>query len=97
MMASDVATVVYVAPAGARAASAGVFITLSANIAPWADHAHRSCAPRCGQGKMDETMEKKVVNDLAAMMRGIAEKRGRNAQWAEEAVRESVSITRPRR
>jgi membrane-bound serine protease (ClpP class) len=45
------------------------------------------------QGKMDETMEKKAVNDLAAMMRGIAEKRGRNAKWAEDAVRHSVSIT----
>ena len=45
------------------------------------------------QGKMDETLEKKAVNDLAAMMRGIAEKRGRNAKWAEDAVRNSVSIT----
>jgi membrane-bound serine protease (ClpP class) len=45
------------------------------------------------QGKMDETMEKKVMNDLAAMIRGIAEKRGRNAQWAEDAVRKAVSVT----
>jgi len=45
------------------------------------------------QGKMDKTMEAKVVNDLAAMARGIAEKRGKNVKWAEEAVRKSVSIT----
>jgi membrane-bound serine protease (ClpP class) len=45
------------------------------------------------EGKMDKTMEAKVVNDLAAMARGIAEKRGKNAKWAEEAVRKSVSIT----
>jgi membrane-bound serine protease (ClpP class) len=94
MMASDVPTVVYVAPSGARAASAGVFITLAANIAAMAPTTHIGAAhPVQMQGKMDETMEKKAVNDLAAMMRGIAEKRGRNAKWAEDAVRHSVSIT----
>jgi membrane-bound serine protease (ClpP class) len=94
MMASEVAIVVYVAPSGARAASAGVFITLSANIAAMAPTTHIGAAhPVQMQGKMDKSMEKKAVNDLAAMVRGIAEKRGRNAQWAEEAVRESVSIT----
>jgi len=94
MMASNVPTVVYVAPSGARAASAGVFITLAANIAAMAPTTHIGAAhPVQMQGKMDETMEKKAVNDLAAMMRGIAEKRGRNAKWAEDAVRQSVSIT----
>ena len=94
MMASDVPTVVYVAPSGGRAASAGVFITLAANIAAMAPTTHIGAAhPVQMQGKMDETMEKKAVNDLAAMMRGIAEKRGRNAKWAEDAVRNSVSIT----
>lgn len=94
IMASEVPIVVYVAPEGARAGSAGVFITLSANIAAMAPTTHIGAAhPVQMQGKMDETMEKKMVNDLAAMVRGIAEKRGRNAQWAEEAVRESVSIT----
>jgi membrane-bound serine protease (ClpP class) len=94
MMASDVPTVVYVAPSGGRAASAGVFITLAANIAAMAPTTHIGAAhPVQMQGKMDETMEKKAVNDLAAMMRGIAEKRGRNAKWAEDAVRHSVSIT----
>ena len=85
---------VYVAPSGGRAASAGVFITLAANIAAMAPTTHIGAAhPVHMQGKMDKTMEKKVVNDLAAMIRGIAEKRGRNAKWAEEAVRKSVSIT----
>ncbi|MCK9420324.1 MAG: nodulation protein NfeD [Nitrospirae bacterium] len=94
MMASEVPTVVYVAPSGGRAASAGVFITLAANIAAMAPTTHIGAAhPVQMQGKMDETMEKKAVNDLAAMMRGIAEKRGRNAKWAEDAVRQSVSIT----
>jgi membrane-bound serine protease (ClpP class) len=94
MMASNVPTVVYVAPSGARAASAGVFITLAANIAAMAPTTHMGAAhPVTMQGKMDKTMETKVVNDLAAMARGIAEKRGKNAKWAEQAVRKSVSIT----
>ncbi len=94
MMASDTATVVYVAPSGGRAASAGVFITLAANIAAMAPATHIGAAhPVTMQGNMDKTMETKVVNDLAAMARGIAEKRGRNAIWAEDAVRKSVSIT----
>jgi membrane-bound serine protease (ClpP class) len=94
MMAADVATVVYVAPSGARAASAGVFITLAANIAAMAPTTHIGAAhPVTMQGKMDKTMEKKVVNDLAAMARSIAEKRGKNIKWAEDAVRNSVSIT----
>jgi membrane-bound serine protease (ClpP class) len=94
MMASNVPTVVYVAPSGGRAASAGVFITLAANIAAMAPTTHIGAAhPVQMQGKMDETMEKKAVNDLAAFVRGIAEKRGRNAKWAEDAVRHSVSIT----
>ncbi len=94
MIASEVPTVVYVAPGGARAASAGVFITLAANIAAMAPTTHIGAAhPVQMQGKMDETMEKKAVNDLAAFVRGIAEKRGRNITWAEDAVRNSVSIT----
>jgi membrane-bound serine protease (ClpP class) len=94
MMSSSVPTVVYVAPSGGRAASAGVFITLSANIAAMAPTTHIGAAsPVQMQGPMDKTMAKKVTNDLAAMIRGIAEKRGRNAKWAEEAVRKAVSIT----
>ena len=94
MMASSVPTVVYIAPSGGRAASAGVFITLAANIAAMAPTTHIGAAsPVQMEGKMDKTMEKKVMNDLAAMVRGIAEKRGRNAKWAEDAVRKAVSAT----
>jgi membrane-bound serine protease (ClpP class) len=94
MLASDVPTVVYVAPDGSRAASAGVFITLTANIAAMAPNTRiGSASPVQMEGKMDETMAKKVTNDLAAMVRGIAEKRGRNAKWAEDAVRKSISAT----
>ncbi|NTW67716.1 MAG: nodulation protein NfeD [Nitrospirae bacterium] len=94
MLASEVPTVVYVAPDGSRAASAGVFITLTANIAAMAPNTRMgSASPVQMEGKMDETMAKKVTNDLAAMIRGIAEKRGRNAAWAEDAVRKSISAT----
>jgi membrane-bound serine protease (ClpP class) len=94
MMSADIPVIVYVAPAGARAASAGVFITMAANIAAMAPTTHIGAAhPVTMEGKMDKTMEAKVVNDLAAMARGIAEKRGKNAKWAEAAVRKSVSIT----
>jgi membrane-bound serine protease (ClpP class) len=94
MISSDVPVVVYVGPPGARAASAGVFITLAANIAAMAPSTHMGAAhPVQMEGKMDKTMEGKIVNDLAAMVRGIAERRGRNVKWAEDAVRKSVSIT----
>jgi len=95
MMSADVPVIVYVAPAGSRAASAGVFITLAANISAMAPSTHIGAAhPVTMEGaKMDATMETKVVNDLSAMMRGIAEKRNKNAAWAENAVRNSVSIT----
>jgi len=94
IMSSNLPVVVYVSPSGGRAASAGVFITLSAHIAAMAPTTHIGAAsPVQMEGKMDETMAKKVTNDLAAMIRGIAEKRGRNAQWAEEAVRKAISAT----
>ena len=94
MMAAEVPVVVYVAPSGARAASAGVFITMAAHIAVMAPGTHIGAAhPVTMEGKMDKTMESKVVNDLAAMARNVAEQRGRNQKWAEEAVRKSVSIT----
>ncbi len=94
MLAADVPVVVYVAPSGARAASAGVFVTMAAHVAAMAPGTHIGAAhPVTMEGKMDKTMEEKVVNDLAAMARNVAERRGRNQAWAEEAVRKSVSIT----
>lgn len=92
--ASEVPVVVYVSPSGARAASAGVFITLSAHIAAMAPGTNIGAAHPVAVGqKMDETMSEKAENDAAAYIRSIAESRNRNAAWAEKAVRESVSIT----
>jgi len=93
MLNSSVPTVVYVAPAGARAGSAGVFITLAAHVAAMASGTNIGAAhPVDITGAITGTVGEKVTNDAAAYIRAIAEKRGRNAEWAEEAVRESVSI-----
>ncbi len=91
---SDVPVVVYVAPNGARAASAGVFITLAANVAAMAPGTNIGAAhPVEIGGKLGKTMEEKVTNDAVAYIKSIAQLRGRNAQWAEKAVRESISST----
>ncbi len=91
---SEVPVIVYVSPSGARAASAGVFITLSAHIASMTKGTNIGAAHPVGIGeKMDKTMLEKAENDAAAYIKSLAEKRGRNAKWAEEAVRKSVSIT----
>jgi membrane-bound serine protease (ClpP class) len=95
---AHVPVVVYVSPAGARAASAGVFITMAAHIAAMAPDtaigaAHPVSVGENGEQAMSETMENKVLNDAAAYIRGIAEVHGRNMDWAEKAVRESVSAT----
>jgi membrane-bound serine protease (ClpP class) len=94
IIASEIPVVVYVSPSGARAASAGVFITLAAHIAAMAPGTNIGAAHPVGLGgQMDKTMLEKAENDAAAYIKSIAEKRGRNAEWAEKAVRESVSIT----
>lgn len=94
IIASEVPIVVYVAPSGARAASAGVFVTLAAHIAVMAPGTNIGAAHPVGVGgKMDKTMAEKAVNDAAAYIKSIAERRNRNSDWAEKAVRESVSIT----
>ncbi len=91
---SPVPVVVYVSPPGSRAASAGVFVTMSANIAAMAPGTNIGAAhPVSLQGQMDSTMTEKVTNDAAAFIRSISEKRNRNVKWAEEAVRKSFSIT----
>ncbi len=93
--ACEVPVIVYVTPSGARAASAGVMITMAADIAVMAPGTNIGAAHPVGGGgqEINETMEEKVVNDVVAFARGIAERRDRNADWAEKAVRESVSIT----
>lgn len=92
---AEVPIVVYVAPSGSRAASAGVFITMAAHIAAMAPGTHIGAAHpvELGEKKMDEKMLQKVVNDTVAYIKGIAKERGRNEKWAEKAVRESSSVT----
>jgi membrane-bound serine protease (ClpP class) len=91
---SPVPVVVYVSPAGARAGSAGVFITIAADIAAMAPGTNIGAAhPVDVTGEITGTMNDKVTNDAAAYARALAERRGRNADWAEKAVRQSVSIT----
>jgi len=95
---AQVPVVVYVSPSGARAASAGVFITIAAHVAVMAPNtaigaAHPVAVGAEGEAQMSEAMEEKVVNDAAAYIRSIAEAHGRNMEWAEKAVRESVSAT----
>ncbi|HEV8141775.1 MAG TPA: nodulation protein NfeD [Methylomirabilota bacterium] len=86
--------IVYVAPTGARAASAGVFITMAAHVAAMAPATNIGAAhPVALSGGADKTAMTKIENDAAAFVRSIAAARGRNADWAEKAVRQSVSIT----
>ncbi|MBA7594251.1 hypothetical protein ES703_01190 [subsurface metagenome] len=89
---ADVPVVVYVPP-GARAASAGAFIIMAAHVAAMAPATEVGAAHpvAIGEGEISGTMEEKVVNDAVAYIRSIAEMRGRNADWAEAAVRESKS------
>ncbi len=95
MLTANVPVVVYVAPGGSRAASAGVFISYAAHVAAMAPGTNMGSAHPVAMGgkEMDETMMKKVENDSAAYIKSIAKKRGRNAEWAEKAVRESVNVT----
>ena len=95
---AQVPVVVYVSPSGARAASAGVFITVAAHVAVMAPNtaigaAHPVAIGAEGEAAMSEAMEEKIVNDAAAYIRSIAGAHGRNMEWAERAVRESVSAT----
>jgi len=92
---SSIPVVVYVAPRGARAASAGVMITVAAHIAAMAPQTNIGAAhPVSADGKeISKTMSEKVVNDMVAYVRSIAKERGRNQDWVEKAIRESVSIT----
>ena len=92
---STVPVAVYVGPKGAGAASAGVMITVAAHIAAMAPGTNIGAAHPVTAGGKDigKTMSEKVVNDMAAYARGIAEDMGRNGEWVEKAIRESVSVT----
>ncbi len=118
ILGSRVPVIVYVSPSGARAASAGVFITLSSHVAAMAPGTHIGAAhpvqvgglpiappttpegPSLGNDQGEDgaasrpsAMEEKIVNDTRAWARALADLRGRNSQWAEQAVAESSSIT----
>ena len=93
MLTAQIPIIVYVAPSGSRAGSAGVFITMAAHIAAMAPGTNIGAAHPVQMGeKMDEKMEAKILNDTVAYIKTIAKQRGRNEQWAEQAVRESVSV-----
>jgi membrane-bound serine protease (ClpP class) len=95
ILAADVPVIVYVWPPGGRAASAGTFITLAAHVAAMAPSTRIGAAHPVGAGGEDitGTLGDKVTNDAVALIRSIAHQRGRNEDWAEQAVRQSVSIT----
>ena len=94
MIGSEVPVIVFVSPSGSRAASAGAFITLAAHIAAMSPGTNIGAAHPVGVGgKMDKTMTEKATNDAVAYIKSLAEKSGRNAQWAEDAVRKSISST----
>ena len=91
---SPVPVCVYIAPSGSRAASAGVYITYAANFAAMAPSTNIGAAHPVGaQGqKIDSIMNEKITNDAVAQIKATAQRRGRNIEWAEKAVRQSVSI-----
>lgn len=97
-LSAKVPIVFWVGPPGARAGSAGVFLTLAAHVAAMAPStnigaAHPVELTQADEKKEPSTMEKKIENDTAAFVAGIAERRSRNVEWAQKAVRESESIT----
>ncbi len=95
ILASRVPVVVYVSPAGGRCASAGVFIAMAADVVAMTPGTSIGAAHpvTIGGGEVDDDMMEKILNDSATYMRGLAEQRGRNAEWAERAVRESATAT----
>ena len=98
-LSAKVPIVFWVGPPGARAGSAGVFLTMAAHIAAMAPSSNIGAAHPVGltqpsdDKKLPDVMEKKIENDTAAFVKGIAERRSRNVEWAEKAVRESESVT----
>lgn len=92
---SEVPVVVYVSPSGAQAASAGVFVTVAADIAAMAPGTNIGAAHpvSIGGGEVPSTMDEKITNDTVAFVRSIATQRGRNGDWLEDSIRKSVSIT----
>ncbi|HEY3082884.1 MAG TPA: nodulation protein NfeD [Chloroflexota bacterium] len=96
VIASKVPVVVYVYPSGGRAASAGLFITEAAHVAAMAPDTNIGSAHPVqlggGQPAPDKTMTEKIENDAVAILKSITQTRGRNAEWVEQAVRQSVNV-----
>jgi membrane-bound serine protease (ClpP class) len=92
---SKIPVITYVSPSGARAASAGVFITLASDIAVMAPGTNIGAAHPVSVSEKQITaeMQEKITNDAASYIVSIAEKRNRNKEWAEQAVRKSVSVS----
>ena len=93
---TNIPVIVFVYPEGARAASAGVFITYSSDLAAMGPSTSIGAAHPVnlgGEQQISQDMLDKVTNDSVSFIKNLAESRGRNADWAEKAVRESVSIT----
>ncbi|MCL5123818.1 MAG: nodulation protein NfeD [Deltaproteobacteria bacterium] len=95
MINAKLPVVVFVAPGGSSAASAGALITVCADVAAMAPGTNIGAAhPVAGGGQeIDAAMSEKIMNDITAYIRGIVLEKGRNAEWPEKAIRESVSIT----
>lgn len=96
ILASEIPIIVYVSPSGSRAASAGVFISYAAHLVAMAPSTNIGAAHPVtitGGADTSSVMTDKITNDAVAQMKALAEKRERNVEWAEKAVRESVSIT----
>jgi len=94
LLTAPIPVIVYVSPSGSQSASAGVFVTLAAHLAVMAPGTNIGAAHPVALGQeMDSIMSEKATNDAAAFIRTISEKRHRNIQWAEDAVRKSVSLT----
>ena len=94
ILGSDVPVIAWVGPEGARAGSAATFITLAADVAAMAPNTNIGAASVVGGGgeELPETLAAKVTNDAVARIRSLAEQHGRNADWAESAVRDAASI-----
>lgn len=94
ILASDIPVIAWVAPEGARAGSAATFVTLAADVAAMAPNTNIGAASIVGSGGEDlpDTLSEKVTNDQVARIRSLALAHGRNADWAESAVREAASV-----
>lgn len=94
ILVSEIPVVVFVTPSGARATSAGLFILMAADIAAMSPATNVGAAtPVALGGEMEDVMSEKSISDAAALVRGLAETRGRNVEWVELAVRESTSLS----